>query len=257
MKKNYLNILVILTVLIMSVGFASCSDDDGLDSPVAQEVIGTWYSSDTSINMYCTITFYSDGTGDFESEYHGKYKSASHKTTGVFTWSCSGNTIKTIGEYVIIDYNDGSVDTDTDFEVNYIYNGTTLKGGRYSGAASIYTKEGYNPYDSNNEYEKKLVNTTWKSSEPRGGSITFSSGYYFSIDGMTYPKGEQVGRCYGQWNISDNELHLYPDADIDAETKGATVVMYPLIYAQIIKLTDYELQLENVSGKIFIYSRSF
>lgn len=140
MKKD--NFTTYFIVLLASICFLSCSkdDDNGLDSPIAQEIIGTWYASDTSIKRYCTVTFYSDGTGDFFSEYHGKFGRSNSEMTGDFTWKCDGNRIITYGEYVYIDYNDGTIDTDYSPEVIYVYNGSTLNGGRYSGDASIYTK---------------------------------------------------------------------------------------------------------------------
>lgn len=140
MKEDKFTIYIL--VLFVSFCFLSCSkdDDNGLDSPIAQEIIGTWYASDTSINRYCTVSFYSDGTGEFYSEYHGKFGRSNSEMTGDFTWKCDGNRIITYGEYVYIDYNDGTIDTDYSPEVIYVYNGSTLNGGRYSGDASIYTK---------------------------------------------------------------------------------------------------------------------
>lgn len=140
MKKDKFTTYIL--VLFVSFCFLSCSkdDDNGLDSPIAQEIIGTWYASDTSINRYCTVTFYSNGTGELYSEYHGKFGRSNSEMTGEFTWKCEGNKIITYGEYVYIDYNDGTVDTDYDPEVIYYYNGSTLTGGRYSGDASIYTR---------------------------------------------------------------------------------------------------------------------
>lgn len=140
MKKDKFTTYIL--VLFVSFCFLSCSkdDDNGLDSPIAQEIIGTWYASDTSINRYCTVTFYSNGTGELYSEYHGKFGRSNSEMTGEITWKCEGNKIITYGEYVYIDYNDGTVDTDYDPEVIYYYNGSTLTGGRYSGDASIYTR---------------------------------------------------------------------------------------------------------------------
>lgn len=146
MKKNGIiwSMLAVLTVMVLSFCVVSCSkddgDDNGLDSSIAQEIIGTWFASDTSVKRYCSVTFYSNGTGEFYSEYHGKYGRSNSEMTGNFTWRCEGNKIITYGEYVYIDYEDGTVDTDYDPEVIYNYNGSTLTGGRYSGDASIYTK---------------------------------------------------------------------------------------------------------------------
>ena len=47
MKKDKFTTYIL--VLFISFCFLSCSkdDDNGLDSPIAQEIIGTWYASDT------------------------------------------------------------------------------------------------------------------------------------------------------------------------------------------------------------------
>ena len=66
MRKNIIYLLTCLVTMAVSAGLVSCSsDDDGLDSPIAKEIIGTWYASDNSVNRECTVTFYSDGTGSF------------------------------------------------------------------------------------------------------------------------------------------------------------------------------------------------
>jgi len=136
MKKNcYL--LISLLAMAVSVCFISCSkDDDGLDSPIAQKVIGTWYASDTSNNRDVTVTFYSDGTGTLNSVYYGKHYTQDSEMTGEFIWSCNGNTIMTHGQYTLIDYNNGTVDTDFAPDVDYHYNESSdvLSGGRYSSA---------------------------------------------------------------------------------------------------------------------------
>ena len=63
MRKNIIYLLTCLVTMAVSAGLVSCSsDDDGLDSPIAKEIIGTWYASDNSVNRECTVTFYSDGT---------------------------------------------------------------------------------------------------------------------------------------------------------------------------------------------------
>jgi len=137
MKKKLCHLLISLLTISVSVGLISCSkDDDSLDSPIAQKVIGTWYASDTSSNRDVTVTFYSDGTGELYSVYYGRYYSQNSEMTGEFSWLCSGNTIKTHGQYVYIDYNDGTVDTDFAPDVDYYYNESSdvLSGGRYSGA---------------------------------------------------------------------------------------------------------------------------
>ena len=135
--------LTMTLVALMCVSFISCSkDDDGLDSKIAQKVIGTWSASDTSTNRDVTVTFYSDGTGELNSVYYGRHYSSDTEMTGEFTWSCSDNIVKTHGQYVLIDYVDGTIDTDFAPDVDYKYDETrdVLTGGRYSGEASTYRR---------------------------------------------------------------------------------------------------------------------
>ena len=259
MKKCLLNSMTIFMVAIMSLNVVSCSkgDDNGLDNPIAQEIIGTWYSSDKSINRNCTVNFYSDGTGDFYSEYHGKYGSSYSEMRGNFTWRCEGNKVITYGEYLYIDYNDDSVDTDFDPEVVYTYNGSTLTGGRYSGYT--YYKEGYDPYNEDNmcaddkRYVGMLENSTWKPAEGNASSVSF----YYSNHALSFiiqtSRGE-VHRYSGKWSVSDGQLHMYMNSD-DMTDVGMVSAVFPLISADIVKLTDSVMQLRTSSGNLFTYIR--
>ena len=60
-KKNYLHLVIIMMVAMLSVGFASCSSDDGDSTPNGQELVdklqGTWqFTKGTEKVMGTTIT---------------------------------------------------------------------------------------------------------------------------------------------------------------------------------------------------------
>ena len=64
MKKQSLSWLALLLAVVLSVGFASCKDDD--DDGGNTSIIGTWRGDYSS--GYYLITFREDGTG-VEQEY--------------------------------------------------------------------------------------------------------------------------------------------------------------------------------------------
>ena len=137
---------IYLVVALFSFGFVACGGDDDDDSnmnsssDIRNKIIGSWYASDNSVHRTVTVTFKKDGTGELYSEYHGPNYHSNSTLTGYFTWSCNGNTVITIGQYVYVDLDDGTVDTDYSPEVTYQYDGKNLIGGRYSGDASVYHK---------------------------------------------------------------------------------------------------------------------
>ena len=60
-KKNYLHLVIIMMVAMLSVSFASCSSDDGDSTPNGQELVdklqGTWqFTKGTEKVMGTTIT---------------------------------------------------------------------------------------------------------------------------------------------------------------------------------------------------------
>lgn len=188
-KKAFCGVsLTIMLVALLSISIISCSkDDDGFDSTIAQEIIGTWYAIDSSNNRYCTITFYSDGSGDFFSEYHGKYGKSNSEMTGEFTWKCEGNMIITYGDYVYINYNNGTVDTDYDPEVIYYYNGSTITGGRYSGDASIYTRDRDNSSTGGNNTD----------------DLTCHVGFDNSVFATIYQNGKYIHEIFLGFGVSE------------------------------------------------------
>lgn len=82
MKKQSLSWLALLLAVVLSVGFASCKDDDdeeangggtGVEAGIGN-IVGTWRYTFSS--GYITFTFNADGTGsdieiDHASENHG------------------------------------------------------------------------------------------------------------------------------------------------------------------------------------------
>ena len=65
-KRNYFwELMTIMIVCIMSVGFASCGDDDDDDNAVS--IVGTWVD-DTGDSSEVSFTFRSDGTGYYKDK---------------------------------------------------------------------------------------------------------------------------------------------------------------------------------------------
>ena len=63
MKKYFLTLFCMLTILLFSCSFVSCSDDDEATSIVPKELYGTWYASKS--NREVTLILKEDGTGEF------------------------------------------------------------------------------------------------------------------------------------------------------------------------------------------------
>ena len=100
MKKNYLQMLVVLMTAILSVGIMSCSkddDDSGFNYPI-EDLYGTWKISQMKtsesgsytswILTTTTATFYSNGT----------YSGHGYFGNGSGTYTAKGNTITTFVE---------------------------------------------------------------------------------------------------------------------------------------------------------------
>lgn len=97
MKKNYLNMMTALMVMILSLGFVSCSsDDDDDDFNFSKESLyGTWRMSEVKMSENGTYidwpmratsaTFNSDGT----------YSGSGYFGNGSGTYTAKGNTITT------------------------------------------------------------------------------------------------------------------------------------------------------------------
>ena len=97
MKKNYLNMMTALMVMILSFGFVSCSsDDDDDDFNFSKESLyGTWRMSEVKMSENGTYidwpmratsaTFNSDGT----------YSGSGYFGNGSGTYTAKGNTITT------------------------------------------------------------------------------------------------------------------------------------------------------------------
>ena len=73
MKKIFLNLLTILMVVIMSVGFVSCSKDDDGKKEDEVSLLGTW-SLKFGPNDYCLLTFYQNGTVKYQEYDAGEWE---------------------------------------------------------------------------------------------------------------------------------------------------------------------------------------
>ena len=112
------SILAVLTVAMLSVGFASCGDDD--DEP-SGSVVGTWTGTNGTWNF--TYVFNSNGTGSAD----GTSKRGS-KHIWTFTWS-GKSTIKCSGPHTYVGF-DGEV-TNEPWDFTLKLNGNTLTGANF------------------------------------------------------------------------------------------------------------------------------
>ena len=101
MKKCFYALMVMLMALV-SVGLASCGDDD---EPKADDIIGTWAFDNTDlIGAGMTLfQFTKDGKfyevnksmvlGDYEVVYHGTYTVSGNKLSVTYTYLSETETI--------------------------------------------------------------------------------------------------------------------------------------------------------------------
>lgn len=107
MKKQSLSWLVLLLAVVLSVGFASCKDDD--DDGGNTSIIGTWRGDYSS--GYYLITFREDGTG-VEQEYDREDGMGEGMLSAdPFSWAQDGDRI-------IIRYDDGYKETYEDVSIS-------------------------------------------------------------------------------------------------------------------------------------------
>ena len=103
MKKNLLRMMTIMVVAMLSVGFASCSDDDGPSgNDLVAKAVGTWMctSSKDSAMGYSVdglmvgkeVTIKSNGTYTSTAETFGYSGTYSIKGNTITAKSASGDT---------------------------------------------------------------------------------------------------------------------------------------------------------------------
>lgn len=91
--KKYLFIL--LTLVVASFAFVSCSSDDDDDNQYTSAIVGTWKLTEVRMSetgSYITWPFKTT-YASFKSD--GTYYGSGYFGTGSGTWSLKGNTIKT------------------------------------------------------------------------------------------------------------------------------------------------------------------
>lgn len=113
--KKYLFIL--LTLVVVSFAFVSCSSDDDDDNQYTSAIVGTWKLTEVRMSetgSYITWPFKTT-YASFKSD--GTYYGSGYFGTGNGTWSLKGNTIKTyVDGKLYVSYNILSV-TSTDAEL--------------------------------------------------------------------------------------------------------------------------------------------
>lgn len=127
-------ILSIIMLIICSVGFTSCGDDDenGIGN-APDNLFGTW--SGTSGKRYVSVTFNKDGTGTEEMEFSSSY---TRYGVATFTYTFDNNKIKCSGTWSDAD-SEGRTST-KDWSTTFEYHGSSLTGGGFSDITQ-YTKE--------------------------------------------------------------------------------------------------------------------
>lgn len=116
----------IIMMLMLGMSFVSCSDDDG--DAGRSDIVGTWYATVNNGKATISLTFNDDKTGYLHYCWDNvRY----HTVDYAFTYSISGNTIKTRGTFA--DSDDGV----SEGSMNFTYSGGKITGGRWS------TDDGY------------------------------------------------------------------------------------------------------------------
>lgn len=99
MIMEKVKLILLFSLLLLSVGFASCSSDDDGGDALPSDLPGTYYSTYDGRSSY---TFESDGTGHFDRQL-------THLTgRAEFTYTMKGNKVQCKGVYVSI-FDDGTV----------------------------------------------------------------------------------------------------------------------------------------------------
>ena len=90
--KKYLFLL--LTLVVTSLAFVSCSDDDD-DNQYNSAIVGTWKVTEVKTRQYVSymVRPFKTTYASFKSD--GTYYGSGYFGTGSGTWSIKGNTVNT------------------------------------------------------------------------------------------------------------------------------------------------------------------
>ena len=120
MKKNFMYLMTMMMVAMLSVGFASCGsdDDDGGSSSYDKLIVGAWKQTHR-------IIYDADGSVNFESDREtsmeifgedGTYTYIEGYITESTKWSVTGNRLILGNEnYIIISLTENSMTLEYDF----------------------------------------------------------------------------------------------------------------------------------------------
>ena len=92
--KSYIKFFAFAMVAIVSLSFASCSDDDA-DSPYVSDIVGTWKLTEVKTSAsgsYISWPFQAT-YASFNSD--GTYYGSGYFGNGSGTWNLKGNTVTT------------------------------------------------------------------------------------------------------------------------------------------------------------------
>lgn len=92
--KSYIKFLAFAMIAIVSLSFASCSDDDA-DSPYVSDIVGTWKLTEVKTSAsgsYISWPFQAT-YASFNSD--GTYTGSGYFGNGSGTWNLKGNTVTT------------------------------------------------------------------------------------------------------------------------------------------------------------------
>lgn len=110
-------LFILLTLVVTSFAFVSCSSDDDDDNQYTSAIVGTWKLTEVRMSetgSYITWPFKTT-YASFDSD--GTYYGYGYFGTGSGTWSLKGNTIKTyVDGKLYVSYDILSV-TSTDAEL--------------------------------------------------------------------------------------------------------------------------------------------
>lgn len=123
MKKWHF--LTIMMVALISIGLASCSDDDEDElGSVSNEIVGTWKGS-YSNRYFLSLTFNSDGTGSGERETLNKNGYVAEYWDYTFIWGRKGNKVNIKGSCIDVEVEEDHT-TEHTYSYQFDYDGTNL-----------------------------------------------------------------------------------------------------------------------------------
>ena len=98
--KKYSYLLMVMLMALVSVGFASCGNDD--DEPKGSDIVGTWQLKDsdgvillqfTKDGKYNEVDIVSDEGVDDLYIYHGTYTLSGNKLTITYVYAYESETV--------------------------------------------------------------------------------------------------------------------------------------------------------------------